>query len=413
MPGLQFFPIELLRQILYYLDPRALRAISLVSHLFSSLAEPFHYATLGCYRGWLLPRLSAILSRPELVRHVRRIEFGWWFERFPTPDTCIRFSTKAQELGIPDIGWRDHAQALLLLQLVPDVRELTFDHTPLLRSFLEDTLTTPIESLPFKSLVKFECDEYSQQSSVTLTMLLALMRIPSLREITVDMEGSRYYTHNPSVVDSIIAFAGQSSITHLSLHYGNTTTSMLTNILQMPRALTHFSYSDDEQYPYASDTVPLQTALRTVSPTLQSLSFGRMHAMRLRGHDVQTVGLLRDWPALTSINCSLPALIGSGSVSTTRLVDVLPMGIRVLELRRTDPQPFLLRSRDRWTVEQMTDQLVEVLQNRDLERLTVDTCAAVFNRGQGWFNAYEEEVKKRLAAALGTGRTCQCEIVCF
>lgn len=414
MPVLQSLPIELLRQILSCLNPRALCQVSLVSRLFNSLAESFLYTSLGGYPGWLLPRLCAILSRPDQVRHVHRIEFGCWVERPPTPDNRILFSTKAKELGIPDIGWSYDAQALFLLQILPDVRELSLDHTPLLRRFIENTITTPIENLPFKSLVKFECCEYSQRSSVTLSMLLALMRIPSLREITADMEGSDRYTHDPSVVDSIIAFAGLSRITHLSLHYGNTTTSMLTHILRMPQALTHFSYTDDEQYSYVSDTTPFQTALRVVRPTLQSLFIDKLLALQLRKPDTQTIGVLRDWPALTSIKCSLPALIGLGPESTTRLVDVLPMGIRVLAIRRKDEKRWLFKYGGQRTVEEMTDQLVEVLQTRALEKLTVDTGMGFYKQYHGWLNAYETEVMQRLTvAALGSDHSYRCRIVCF
>lgn len=408
MPVLQFLPIELLRQILSYLDPHALQSVSLVSSLLNRLAEPFIYSSLGGYQGWLLPRLRAIIARPHLAGLVRRIEFSLMASPYPTQDQCKLFSATAEQHGIEDIGWWDDAQALFFLQLVPDVRELSFDHTPLLCSFIEDTVSTPLENLPFKSLVKFECDKYSQHASVTLTMLLALMRLPSLREITADMKGSRNSTEDRSVVDGMIAFAGQSGVTHLSLHYGNVSTSVLMQILQIPRALTHFSYTDNEQYASVPDTTPLRTALRPVRLSLQSLSLGPIRALMLGRPTAQTIGKLSDWPALRRLQCLLPALIGTVTHSTGRLVDVLPMGLRELELMRWPGQRSRIKLCDRWPAAEIADQLVELLQTRALEKLIINGDAAVYLLGTGCWNMFEEGMKQRLVEA---DRTRRCRIV--
>lgn len=412
MTVIQSLPVELLRQILADLDPVSLRKISLVSHLFNNLAEPFHYDSLGHSsgvpvqsRGWLLPILFVLVKRPEMARYVRCITFCYWAERYPTPDNCILFSAKAKELGIPDIGWWDDAQALFLLHLVPDVQELTFSDTPLLRTYLEQTIATPIADVPFQSLSKF-----TSYSPVTLRMLLALMRLPSLRSIKVYMPYTEDYSHDPILVDGIIAFAGQSSVTQLSLHTGDTSNSMLQLILQMPRVLTALSYMYDREYGLVSDTPPMHTVLQHVRPALQSLSFGGLYAVGVPEPCEVRIGSLRNWPALTTLHCSLPALLGSRQTPTGRLVDVLPLGIRRLFLWRKDEHSSLVKSREQWNVWQMTEQLVEVLQNRPLDHLTVNTCARVYTSKKGWFNQYEERVKERLTSVVGTGR---CEIVCF
>lgn len=414
MPVLQLLPIELLRHILSFLDTATLRKIVHVSQLLNNLAEPFLYARLGDNERWLLEDLFALVTRPELVRHVRRIELGLWYEHYPTPDNCALFSTKAEQLGIEDNGWWIDEQALLLLHLVPDVRELVFDKSPFLITFMENTLTTPIAALPFKSLVKFGCSQFSQYSPVTLTMLLALMRLPSLRHIAVDMQDSQFYTHDPSIVNRIAAFAGQSSTTHLLLQYGNTPTALLALILQMPRALTHFSYTDDWQYSYEADGTPVHTALASVRRTLQSLSFGRLDALFLSTPHthVQTIGTFCDWPVLTALTCSLPGLLGAAAGSTLRLVDLLPLGLRRLQIRRKDKRMDCLKWPKCWTVEQLTEQLEEVLQKRQLDWLKVDTCAAVYREKTGWLNEFEDEVRRRLHAAVGTGLTRRCEIEC-
>lgn len=409
MPVLQVLPIELLRQILSYLDPHALLSVALSSTFLNRVVEPFLYGSLGGYQGWLLPRLSAIIARPYLARLVRRIEFGRMASPYPTQDQCKVFSASAKQHGIEDIGWWDDAQALFLLQLVPDVRELCFHHTPLLCSFIEDTLSAPIESLPFTSLVKFKCDEYSQHSSVTLAMLLALMRLPSLRELTADMTGSQNSTEDQSVVDGIIAFAGQSAVTHLSLHYGNLSTSVLMKILQMPRALTHFSYTDHDEYVSVPDTTPLRTALRPVRLSLQSLSLGLIRALGPGRPIAETIGELYDWPALTRLKCSLPMLIGTVTNSTGRLVDVLPMSLRELELLRGPGQRYRIKLHDRWPAAEITDQLVELMQTRALEKLIINADVRVYLLGTGPYDEFEEGVKQRLVEA---GRTRRCCVVC-
>lgn len=409
MPVLLSLPIELLRQILADLDPASLRKLSCVSHLFHTLTEPYHYNSVGDSNGWLLPLLFALVTRPEKARHVRSISFWNWAERYPTPDNCVLFSAKAKELGIPDIGWWDDAQALFLLHLVPDVQVLQFNHAPLLQTYLEQTVTTPIASLPLQSLVKF-----TTYSTVTHTMLLALMRLPSIRSILVYMPYTELYTPEPGIVDRIIAFAGQSTVTDLALHNGSTSNSLLQHILHVPRALTALTYMYDRQYGTVSATPALDTVLQHLAPTLQSLSCGGLYGLPPCGPCELGIGSLMNWPALTELNCSLPALLGSRQNPNGRLVDVLPLGIRSLFVWRKD-RDSMVKSREHWGVWEMTEQLVEVLQNRRIVDLTVDTCAGVYlmekgKRKEGWFNQYEERVMERLTAAVGTRR---CRISCF
>lgn len=428
MPVLEYLPTEILRQILSCLDPFDLREISAASHFFKIIAEPYVYAVLGCHSHWLTPTLRAIATQPALARHVRGVHFGRWTNKVlnrSSSDSAL-FSATASQPGLSATHWRiklrdtrsaaepwsevaqpwsderpfwsEEAQALLLLHLVPNLESLSIRGSPLLSEFIENTLTIPIESLPFRSLRNIAVNEFSQCSSVSATMLLALMRFPLLREVIVDLEFVEFGTHDESVVDSITAFARQSSITHLSMHFGNISTSMLQHFLQVPRALTHFSYNDDGLRYYLHDTTPLRSALRTLSPTLQSLSLDCLLALQLGKPGEQTVGSLHDWPALTTVKCSLPALVGTRVTATSRLVDLLPMGIRELQLRRT-ARMSRLESDEEWTVAEMTDQLVEVLQSRELWWLTVNTEGEVYTEEGGWVNVYLEEVKERLAAA--------------
>lgn len=129
---------------------------------------------------------------------------------------------------------------------------------------------------------------------------------------------------------------------------------MLQHILQMPRALTDFSSADDSRYPNTPDTTPLRSALRALRHSLKSLSLGGLRALQfgqplqLGQPGQQTIGSLHDWPALTTIRCSLTAFLGTRFTATCRLANRLPVGIRELEVRRPDELSHL-RSSSEWT----------------------------------------------------------------
>lgn len=415
MPVLQSLPVELLRQIVSYLDDDALEEIGLISPFFNDLAVPFFLRKLGAKRGWLIAALSALVTRPELACHVRSIRFGNWVKRYPSPENCVLFNTMAAHLVVPDIGWRADVQAVLLLHLVPDVQVLGIDYTPRLRSFIENTLTTPLAELPFKSLVTFYHNGGVDMYGMTLPMLIAVMRMPSIRCIHGNLQGPAYYKHPPSVDDALTAFAGQSTTTDLILWHSNIATSMLARILRLPRALTKLVYVGCD---YIEDPFPLGTALRVVQPTLQSLYIlGKLQALDIGLPTEQTIGSLHDWEALTSLSCTLPALLGSWANMTSRLVDLLPPGIRRFEVRRNDYHRPTRRIHERWTVMQLVEQLVGVLQERELEWLEVETCGAVYRKKprkgqQGWDYQAVEEAREQLEEAAAAGRSRGCEIVC-
>lgn len=423
MPVFQYLPTEILREILACLDLRHLRQVSRVSRFFNSITEPFLYAFINSYVSGLTPTLRALVARPALARHVQRVTFGWW-KKEPGHDSgdSEQFSAMAREVNLqmpwstetqpwtdPNQPWAVEALALLLLHMVPNIEILEINESFLLASYLKSTLTIPIESLPFKSLRILKFDEFSQQSRVTPPLLHAMMRFPSLRKLMVDLEAPEDYVHDiAGALAAIIAFARQSSITHLSLHFGgNTCASTLQHILRMPRALTHFSYQDDTQYGYQPDSTPFRVAIRVLRPTLKSLFIGGVRALRLGEPGEQTIGSLSDWPGLTTVRCTMTGLVGLRATATARLVDLLPMGIREFGLRRTDAVSYLPQDEE-WTASEMTDQLFDVvLQRPELTLVTVNMAyavARVYTLGpveKSWVDVYHAEVKERLTVASG------------
>lgn len=456
MPALPLLPVELVRQILSSLDPASLASISLVSRHFNTLAEPLLYATVNEGFCPLLPQLLALVARPELIRHVRRIKFVSTSEALPSEEECAVLATAAAGLDIPELAtliptidtspdapwtdpdirwpdpdvtwadpyfdWTPAAQSLLLLHLIPSVRELSFTTTPLLIRFVESTIATPTAELPFQKLVKFDCEEYSQSSPVTLLMLFALLRLPSLRHITVDMCGAIYDPAAPGVLPLLAGAAGTSAVTHLSLHYGNAAPSTLALILRVPRALTHLSYSDDEQYEVVPDALPFCEALRGVRGTLQSLTIGPVLALRIGTAGAQTIGCFGAWSALTDMTCMVPQLLGLAGDTTHRLVDVLPPRLRRLAISRVDRRTSRARREHAgWTVEVMVDMLVEVLQQRCMCWVKVETAAGKWSMPGSWGvscapgkweNPYVDDVRRRLCEAAEAGASRGCVIVC-
>lgn len=421
MPSINFLPVELLRQIFSYLDPTDLRAIMIASSHFNSVGEPALYATLRTIDSWLDPHIATLVRRPGLAHHVRRLSLGYLEPRVPPniDDDLLTVTAASVGLaniawppsndpdipngwtdGIPDRGWGAEEQALLLLHLIPDVRELIiYTDTPVLILFLESTLTTPIEQLPLTRLVSFECAVYTQHSPVSLPALVALMRLPSLRRIAADMTSQQ--TAIPCMDDLI----GQCATTHLTLHFGNTRTSVLARILALPSALEHFAYADDEQYLYDADRTPLRDALGALRPSLRVLELHHVFAL-YRGAD--RVGSLADWPALVRVECSMSGLLGPADRATERLVDVLPVGIVEIEIWRVEGRADM----GEWGVAEMVEQLEEVLRRRRIAVLVVRRGAMGGRRRKAWVNMTPEEVKRRLEAAAEVGASVGCRLVC-
>lgn len=420
MPVFEHLPTEILREILACLYLWNLREVSRVSRFFNRITEPFLYASLGCAPGWLTPTLRTLIARPALTRHVRRMYFSrWQRQNIPDSTDSDRFSAMARERGLEmpwspetqpwtnaDQPWVSEVLALLILHMVPNLQVLDIDTSRLLPSYLESTLTIPIESLPFKFLRILKFGEYSQDSRVTPPMLLAMMRFPSLRKVMVDLQAPENYVHDiPGTLGSIIAFAGQSQVTHLSLHFGgNIRSSTLRHMLQMPRALTHFSYEDDWLNPYQPDALPFRDALRVLRHTLVSLSIGAVRALGLGEPAAQTIGDFSDWPLLTTVKCTMTGLLGTRATATDRVVDLLPMGIREFELRRTDGLSDLPPDEE-WTASDMTNQMFDVVRQRpELMVVTVDMAYRVYTAelvGKVWPDVYHAEMGERLAVASG------------
>lgn len=409
MPDLNDLPIELLGEILSHLDITDLCNTSLVSRLFNSVGVPLLYKVAEIGRNdtptSITYFLRTILARPILATYVRALYLNWVDDLALQPSCDTRlFDTVAEGLGLPKSPWSEETQALLLLHILPNLQELSIASSPVLQEFLKDTLTLPIGSLPLglKSLVTFHDWGSCEPARVTPKMLLAILRLPFIHEVNVDMQfddDDRDDCYDPLETAS---YHRKSSVTKLCLKYGDLSVDVLRNILHVPRALTHFSYSDfSDCDTIGPSATTFQMVLNHLRPTLQSLHLGWISVLEEDDGEAHTIGSLREWPVLRTVDCCLAALVGKPAVSTSRLVDVLPVVIRDLTIHRQDEVYFTTEKYQKekeWTVLDMTDQVVELLKRkneRGLSELTQLTVGAGF-----WVTGVLPEDQPELEAKL-------------
>lgn len=429
MAVIEDLSVELFGEIFSHLGCVDLGKICRVSPLFNHIAERFLYRKVWLSRPNLKVMaitsfLRAVLVRPALARNVRLLSLGRCSEDgdygsdscLPTAQDSSLFSEASNRLELQTLLWTEGAQVFLLLHLLPNLQHLTVAGCRILNTFLDDSLAVSVESFPagLKSLHVFHDAWDGEPADMTPTMVLALMRLPSIRKIITDMEPA-YHTNDPGTVDKLISppeYRGSSSVTTLSFQYGNFHTSLLSTILQVPRALTHFSYADHDDCP-AFDLTMFREALIHLRPTLQYLYLGWIRALEIgeSGEDDEkphTIGSLRDWPALRTVHCGLVALVGKPAVATSRLADVVPAVIRELGIDRVDDVWFMgevYNEEEQWTVSDMTDHLVELLERKkecgldELSVLTVSICSWIPDLDENQQDNVHSEALARLEAA--------------
>lgn len=380
MSVLENLPNEILAGIISCLCFRDLVQTSRVSRLLRAIAERFLYKDVRLDG----PRpigalLRTILSHPAIAKHVLFLEISWEFNLADGPDcwlgphdTCGLEPATAETMRVglqSELRWQG-TQVVHLLHLLQNLRALllfppdipdVFDH------FLERTELLPAESLPagLKSVRDIELWWGTGDRGVTPESLMTIFKMPSVRGINIQIVEA---TDEVGSHLASVSSAGISSVTNLSLNFGSISASSLGRVLQMPRALTNFSYliGCESLHPFNAPAFGL--ALRTVRATLQHLTLTFTDDMLLDFGDTkehQTIGSLRDWPVLRSLRCPLMPLLGRAPhAAESRLVDVVPMAIREFA---TDFDSF-------WGISEMVNQVTEMLEQMTacgLEHLAV------------------------------------------
>lgn len=318
--------------------------------------------------------LRTVIPNPTLAGYVRHLTLDC--HDSPAPDgthelssvTTALFLATARDLGLPS----DASRLLLLVHLLPNLKALTLhrdSRADLFDGFIANhvypgqarTLPAGFQSLRY---VHFEF-AWGWPVEHTPKILMALLSLPSIRTINVQIKDS----FDPTEFTGI-----SSSVVDLTLRSGSMSHESLAHILQVPRALTRLSL----EHCYLTNallltqaSIPIQDnfhvpdfgrALRTVRTTLQHLRLSLCDYMNMGPEftsdgEPNTLGSLHDWPVLKTVRCPLTALLGQGpEVATSRLVDVLPVGI----------VEFSIEGDRYWTGEQAADQVEAMLDQKDI-----------------------------------------------
>lgn len=428
MPGLPDLPTEILREIFSSLNCVDLAKSCRLSHRLNEIAEPFLYTVadldshgiddmaVSCF-------LRAVLSRPELAKYVRVLRLSWFSaneSNNPNQQNASDinlFATAAAPFGLLHTLSSHGSQIILLLHVLPNLREFYIvppTACAIFSDFLESTLDIPMAALPIglKLLRKFGGDWRHDQPAITPTMLLALMMLPSISDIDVHMESTPGDDHETETFDrhSSPRHHRTSTVTKLRFQDSNFSTALLNTILQLPRALTHFTYEDGHPHNVEFESTTFSQALAHLRPTLQYLSLGWIRVLQAAhsadgGEERKTIGCLRWWPVLRTVKCPLTALVGKPVAMTPRLVDVLPVVVAEVEIiRRHSGESSPARQGSQWTVEGTADKVAELVEEmevcglRELVSLTVHMELMVFEDLR-WVRRIEEETKARLREA--------------
>lgn len=367
--------------------------------------------------------LRAVLSRPELAKYVRVLRLSWFSaneSNNPNQQNASDinlFTAAAAPFRLPHTLSSHGSQIILLLHVLPNLREFYIvppTASAIFSDFLESTLDIPTAALPvgLKSLRKFGGDWRHDQPAITPTMLLALMLLPSISDIDVHMESTPGDDHEIETFDrhSSPRYQRTSTVTKLRFQDSNFSTALLNTILQLPRALTHFTYEDGHPYNVEFESTTFSQALAHLRPTLQYLSLGWIRVLQAAhsadgGEERKTIGCLRWWPVLRTVKCPLTALAGKPAGVTPRLVDVLPVVVaEVGIIRRHSGESSPARLGSQWTVEGTAGKVAELVEEmevcglRELVSLTVHMELMVFEDLR-WVRRIGEETKARLLEA--------------
>lgn len=341
MSVLEQLPLEISAEILSYLPCVDLAKTSRLSHHMHAVSQPLLYKapTLtsadGKTKSSLQILLEVLLSPggKTLAGYVRSLHVQWGSRCESSSDISL-LTEAASRLGLQlPLTWED-AQLVLLLHLLPRLHALNLSPPDegddrLIRLIHAQTPTLPGTTPPpgLRHLRRFQCSPEKKNEGVSPSILLTLLTMPCMREIDV-----RVVDEDTIDLHEFEAAASKSAVTHLRLLGSDLYAQSLTCVLNVPAALTHFTFSAHGNFHMAR----FGEALQPLKHSLQFLHlefFGRwMYSIR---PDDGSIGSLRDWAALRTVQGSLMAFVGRyQSKDTPRLADVLPAGIRDFEILR-------------------------------------------------------------------------------
>lgn len=282
--------------------------------------------------------------------------------------SLLNVPTELLQLG-PESLQSEAVQVVLILHLLPALRILESalpqvadpERSEFLDVILEEQLSISAKNLPvgLQSLCEIRGSVGPHTCRVTLKMLLAMMRLPSIRKIKVRM--SEVEIDPAEVVKKIFAVNRKiSSVTELDLDDCYMSAATLDDVLQVPQALTHLSLRITGDFLGGSDSALPGMAIGHLRETLQCLSlqlFGRIvyddrEDDMADGVGLHSIGSLRSWPQLRTVKTSLLPLLVQQDF---RLGNVLPAVIRELTIDNCEL----------WSCMATVDEVIDLLTHKE------------------------------------------------
>lgn len=383
-------PPETIVEIFSYLSCPDLASTARVSHYFNLISQPLLYTTLVLRKipepgaGRSSPALGILLRTlltpgcKTLASYVRSLYLEWdtgevEFPSMSSTASIDLMTTMASRLNIRAPLKSHTTQLMLLLDLFPRLQSLHLSppNNFLFTRHLQSSLATGTLPLGLQSLRQIICTPSHDSSDVSSKTLLQYMQLPHVRYLEVP--SVNWYTRSLSTLTSAVA---SSRVTHLRFSYAEIPSWSLAYILCVPIALTHFSYSavsgGNFNLPrFMAALEPLKKSLKVLH-----LDFGDVDLTTSDDEEEFLLpyeeGSLREWSALTTLSCSLMPLLGKGQLDgSPRLVDVLPVGLRELEILQDS----------HWWVSEEVDQVVEMLQSKESVVPQLEKVAVVMEWG--------------------------------
>lgn len=379
MAALTTLPVETLVEILSNLSCRDLCSMTRVSRRFQLISEPLLYrspylrrtngtGSTGSSVGILLRTLLSpgreTLASYVRFLHLKSSDVGADHSSHFSSDTITRIAFIASKFGIQGPLKSKAAQLMVLLDLLPRLQVLHLTPLRILCSFtriLDSNIATDTLPSGLQSLCEFRSYLAQPSHEVNPQTLVSYMKLPNIRRITVSSL-NRY--QDSAILNSTVATSG---VTHLRFPSAHMRASVLSPVLLVPIALTHFSYSGSGDRNF---TLPsFMAALAPLRLSLQSLHlhFSKVEEFQLPYPE----GSLRDWPMLQTLSCPLLPLLGKGKLNgSPRLMDVLPVSLREFEVLQDSY----------WQVAQEVEQIVEMLQQKESAVPRLAKLAVVLGR---------------------------------
>lgn len=344
MAVLNDLPNELLCEILSNLRSTHLTRVARVSPRLYAVCMPLLYKaptvmSEGRTSHFLERFTRTLLSQghESLANHVTSLKLRW-DHHDDAPELTPRIAAYASRRGLLSLWMASQdVRFCVLLHLLPRLSVLNISAPHYFHAFeqfmrAQRSLHPAARPLGFQNLRELYCVWNNHEQGITRKALVVFMGLPSIRTINVPISEESYpHSHLP--------VPPTSPVTDITLYYDSTTIWSVPRFLQLPIALQRFTFHIDSP----DGGFHLQGFGRAMKPLRQTLQYLHLDFSELGDTDsdesfghatVATIGSLRDWPMLRTVITSLMPLLGRGlQPDSPRLVDVLPRGIRNLEIK--------------------------------------------------------------------------------